>query len=81
MMSKATNGKMSLRERTWAGVSGRCENPHCRNKIEWGDMCWYDRMGDKDYCNPCGLAMRYHRKKASERGEREPVTFEDVEQQ
>jgi hypothetical protein len=31
------------------------------------------------YCVPCGQRLRYHRKKAIERGEEIPKTFIDVE--
>lgn len=67
--------KPNLRERIWAGASGNCSNNSCKREIKWEDKCWYDRLGDVDYCHQCGIMLRYHRKKAVERGDKEPITL------
>ncbi len=42
------------------------------------DRYFVDKITDKTYCLLCGKQLRYHRKKAEQRGEEMPRTFEDV---
>jgi hypothetical protein len=38
-----------------------------------------DTLSSSTYCELCGNRLRYHRKKATARGEDIPVSFEEVE--
>lgn len=62
----------------WAEDESSCANQACRRKISRGDECFADSLGGVSYCQQCGIMLRYHRKKAGERGEQAPVGFQDV---
>jgi hypothetical protein len=69
-----------LREMLWAGVDGVCKNKSCGRSITTGTNFFYDPLNDSDYCQQCGVMLRYHRKKALERGETVPLNFEKIEE-
>lgn len=65
---------LSLRRR-------QCAAKLCGRLIDRLDEYWIDKLaGDAEYCKKCGIMLRYHRKKAGERGEAPPVTFEQVDE-
>lgn len=49
----------------------------CSEEIQPGDTFAVSATGVR-YCRTCGNRLRYHRKKAAQRGETLPVTFADV---
>jgi hypothetical protein len=55
-----------------------CANKSCGRRIAKGDECFADSLGGEYYCKQCGIMLRYHRKKADQRGDPLPVAFEDV---
>lgn len=68
-------------EKTWCGLQARsCSNGEgCVATIEPGEMYFRDEARGVGYCVPCGQRLRYHRKKALERGETIPATMTEVE--
>jgi hypothetical protein len=45
-----------------------CADEKCPRAILPGDSCLFDEDG-RIFCEGCGKALRYHRKKAAQRGE------------
>lgn len=68
----------NLRQQLWASEPTSCSNDICGRKIRRGDECFADVLSDADYCQQCGVMLRYHRKKAGERNDPLPVTFKDI---
>ena len=57
----------------------KCSNPKCGNVMFPGEEMHVDYLARAAYCAMCGTCLRYHRKKAAERGEAIPITFEQTE--
>ncbi len=56
-----------------------CSNaPNCMVMIKPKEDCFVDYSTNKPYCTACGQRLRYHRKKAMERGEVMPISFSDI---
>lgn len=74
-----------LRETTNEERLRPCANVYkCAGEIKLDEPCFYDESSvstapPRVYCSPCGKMLRYHRKKAAERGDSLPMTFEDVD--
>lgn len=62
----------------WAGESTKCSYLACSREITRGDECFADTLSEANFCQQCGLSLRFHRKKANERGDPCPLTFEEV---
>ena len=63
-----------------AHIESRCSSPKCRTEIIPGQKVFFDNLiSDRIYCQRCGLNLRFHRKRAVQRGESPPVTFADVD--
>lgn len=58
-----------------ATASRGCANPRCPAVLAHGDPCLYDQEGGFRYCVPCGERLRYHRRKALQRGEPLPTSL------
>jgi hypothetical protein len=56
-----------------------CGSKTCGKVLQQGDIIFIDRMSEAIYCEKCGTCLRYHRKKAIERGEELPLNFESVD--
>lgn len=69
----------TLVEAAWKGKPQRCDASNCTRSIGPGESFFIDKMSEASYCQQCGTSLRYHRKKAGDRGESLPLTFEDVE--
>jgi hypothetical protein len=74
----------SLEQFVWAGgktkvASTVCSNPICRGVIKPGDEFFTDHLNGARYCSQCGVCLRFHRKKARQRGEEVPMTFGAVD--
>lgn len=55
---------------TYQGAASRgCANPRCTAVLAHLDACMLDQEAGFRYCVPCGQRLRYHRRKALERGE------------
>ena len=55
----------------------------CSRKIDAGARFYYDLLQGADHrtlCDGCGKAIRFHRKRAGQRGEDVPRTIADVDQ-
>ncbi len=67
-------------EKEWRGLQARgCTNSDgCANTIKPGEPYFRDEARGTGYCVPCGQRLRYHRKKALQRGEELPLTMADV---
>lgn len=76
---KTPRPQATLVEVKWAGNPVRCSHETCPTSIGPGERYFIDKLSDSSYCQPCGAALRYHRKKAIERGQDPPITFADVE--
>jgi hypothetical protein len=57
----------------------RCKNPECRRIVQAKENYFIDTLVTGSYCESCGKCLRYHRKKAIERGEKPPKTFKEVD--
>ncbi len=68
----------TLLPQLWAGTKIKCSYDSCSRPINRGDECFGDCLSEANYCQQCGIMLRYHRKKANERGEEMPVTFNDI---
>lgn len=77
-MQASKDVSRTLRSQLWAGGTTPCSNPTCGRPMNRGDECFGDILADADYCQQCGIMLRYHRKKAGERGETLPITLNDV---
>ncbi len=52
-----------------------CSHPTCGAVLDAFSPCHRDEVSSLLYCTTCGPILRYHRKKALERGEEIPVTI------
>ena len=59
-----------------------CRSAKCRRLIEKFDEAFLDELagGGTLYCERCGTMLRFHRKRAIDRGEEPPLTFEHVDE-
>lgn len=61
-----------------------CKAPTCSMNIsEISDVTrpfFRDSVMGRTYCKPCGQRLRYHRKKAAQRGTTSPRTIEEAEE-
>ncbi len=71
--------RATLIQAKWDGNPARCSNTKCKTIIGPGERYFIDTAAEASYCEPCGASLRYHRKKAGERGDTMPLTFEDAE--
>lgn len=76
MTTKTPN---TLIEVKWSGNPARCSRDECPATIGPGERYMIDKMSESSFCLPCGSSLRYHRKKAVERGQNPPITFADAE--
>lgn len=58
-----------------------CASKKCGKLLAHGSKIFIDTIEHVYYCEACGTCLRFHRKKASQRGEDLPKTFEDVGKQ
>lgn len=57
-------------------LSTGCANAaECGTLVDHAALCFLDSATGRVYCLPCGQRLRYHRKKALERGETMPETI------
>jgi hypothetical protein len=76
----STRSQFGLTE-TERALPGWCTNDGCQaSVIAPGAERFIEDDSGRTYCVPCGQRLRYHRKKADERGEELPRSFEDVDQ-
>ena len=55
-----------------------CSRPECSAVLDALGDCFRDESTGRLYCPTCGPILRYHRKKALQRGETLPITMADV---
>lgn len=76
--------KATLEQYIWSGgptkATTNCANSRCSKKIVNGDDFFVDSLEAATYCIQCGQCLRFHRKKAGQRGEALPATFTQVEE-
>jgi hypothetical protein len=65
------------RAKSGATATG-CAGPDCRQVLQPDTDCYRDEHTGRLHCIACGQILRYHRKKALERGETLPVTMAEV---
>jgi len=57
-----------------------CRAPACGTLIKRFEDCFIDELAKgTTYCERCGVMLRFHRKRAVQRGEGPPITFEQVD--
>ena len=56
--------------------ANQCGNFKCGKMVQSESPCFRDTLGAAYYCDSCGKCLRYHRKKAAERGEDIPIRLE-----
>ncbi len=56
-----------------------CSSKKCGKMVQQGNIIFIDKLSEAIYCEGCGTCLRYHRKKAIERGETLPLDFESVD--
>lgn len=66
--------------RSYAFSVARCAAPKCGRSLAVGAEVFMDLLSEHTYCKPCGVSLRFHRKRAEARGEAAPVTYNDVEE-
>ena len=67
-------------EQTQLGLFGApCAHPHCSRELEPLSKVFRDLLTDRPYCEQHGKTLRFHRKKARQRGEALPITHADVD--
>lgn len=72
MTIEGSHERQKMRPMTWGPRrKGKCRG--CRKPIEFLQDYFYDKLGDCDYCEQCGRILRFHRRKAEERGEELPL--------
>lgn len=61
-------------------IFATCADPRCRRPIGHEQECFVDTTSEEGeiLCDSCGKCLRYARKKASERGETEKVTIQNL---
>lgn len=69
-----------LMDAYWGASDSRvCASKKCSKPMVRGSKVFIDTVNQVYYCEQCGMCLRFHRKKAHERGENPPKTFEDVD--
>ena len=67
-------------ENVLANGKRTCANAECGKSIQRMEECFMDTLSKgKVYCERCGVMLRFHRKRAVQRGEDPPITFEQVD--
>ena len=76
-----TREPFGLRKLIWFSERlALCANGKCGKVLSNGTEFYYDTDRGVDYCFQCGVCLRYHRKKATERGEPPPASFAESEE-
>jgi len=69
----------AMLEQSHPGMPMGCANAiECASLVEHKAPCFRDATTGRTYCLPCGQRLRYHRRKALERGETMPATLSAV---
>ena len=76
------HSSFGLRKLIWfSDRASKCANSKCGKSLSNGTEFYYDTDKEADYCFQCGVCLRYHRKKAVERGEPAPAGFADIDEE